>query len=338
MLALLPAVRRAAEREQEDAACIGALERGVWRMLRCAENLSAWEQLNAVPPLPQTFSLRAAVQESLRCAAAVLGDGAALHCDACREALPVRADARLLGCALGNLLANAVRFSAGGARVHVACARRAGAAVVTVRDEGAGMRPALLGQAFAPWVSADPYGDGAPPPGLGLGLAVAQRFAAAYGGRLALESTFGGGTCATLALPLAADDGAPAARSGAGGTARTDADGTPADPAAGNTAYRAAGGAFDDSTSVGGAVADRAPVGGAFSGKAPTGSTFSGKTPAAGAAGSAPPQHEADGRSPVPRVGLAGGAACALPDTEPAAALCAGAAYTQLAGLAGTRL
>ena len=64
------------------------------------------------------------------------------------------------------------------------------------------MRPEDIAIALQPFgqVKGDQTG---PVEGTGLGLPLCQRFAAALGGSLTLESVFGRGTTVTLRLPLA---------------------------------------------------------------------------------------------------------------------------------------
>jgi signal transduction histidine kinase len=68
-----------------------------------------------------------------------------------------------------------------------------------VADDGAGMSPEVLRRAFEPFFSTKGEGKGN-----GLGLPVARALVESLGGDLRLESRFGQGTTATLALPEAA--------------------------------------------------------------------------------------------------------------------------------------
>jgi signal transduction histidine kinase len=101
--------------------------------------------------------------------------------------------------ALENLLANAVKHSpAGGAvTLQVATLARGGdqAAVITVADEGPGIPPELLPRLFERFTA----GPGST--GLGLGLYLASRIAAAHGGTLTVDSAPGHGARFALSLP-----------------------------------------------------------------------------------------------------------------------------------------
>ncbi|MHA0035972.1 sensor histidine kinase [Deinococcus sp. PESE-13] len=112
--------------------------------------------------------------------------------------LTVQGDRVLLGQAIWNLTANAVRH-APEATVTVRVSQGGPWARVTVQDDGPGVSPevlAKLGEAFYR-PSESRSGDGH-----GLGLALARRAAELHGGELQLSSAPGKGFCAELVLPL----------------------------------------------------------------------------------------------------------------------------------------
>jgi len=104
----------------------------------------------------------------------------------------------------GNLIANAVQHSPRGATVTLsgtACELPWPGLAVVVEDEGPGLRPGDSEQVFKPFFSRRKGGTG-------LGLAVAQRFVEAHGGRLVAGNRPGGGAVFTVFLPHAVPDGA----------------------------------------------------------------------------------------------------------------------------------
>jgi signal transduction histidine kinase len=125
-------------------------------------------------------------------------------------ALPaIRADRRWLREALWNLLTNAVRCTPDGGRVEVDVARHAGAAVLSVCDNGIGVPVDATTELFEPFSGAS--GDvllhasgwlafGAR--GLGLGLALTREVAEAHRGRVCVEPREGGGSCFRIKIPL----------------------------------------------------------------------------------------------------------------------------------------
>ncbi len=68
--------------------------------------------------------------------------------------------------------------------------------VVSVRDTGAGMEPAVRERAFDPYFTTKPVGEGT-----GMGLAVVHGIMSSHGGSVSLDSAPGQGTTVTLVLP-----------------------------------------------------------------------------------------------------------------------------------------
>ena len=100
--------------------------------------------------------------------------------------------------ALRNLVENAIRY---GRRAALSVSRPAGGGIVfTVDDEGPGLPPDHIEQAFEPFVRLEPSRS-SETGGLGLGLAIARSIAKAHGGSLTLANRPGGGLRAELRLP-----------------------------------------------------------------------------------------------------------------------------------------
>lgn len=106
----------------------------------------------------------------------------------------------LLFRAVGNVLDNALKFSPPNGQVVVTAGAHAGSAVLTVRDEGAGMTESEKSHAFDRfWRSASALAT----PGHGLGLPLVRQICAAHAGRISITSAAGAGTSVTMTLPLA---------------------------------------------------------------------------------------------------------------------------------------
>ncbi len=109
----------------------------------------------------------------------------------------LRLDPLRLRQVLGNLLSNAVKFTCDGSIVLSATVCD-GKLCITVRDSGTGIAPDDLATIFEPFRQADsPVASY----GTGLGLSIVRRLAALMEGTVALHSTLGEGTVATLMLP-----------------------------------------------------------------------------------------------------------------------------------------
>jgi PAS domain S-box-containing protein len=133
--------------------------------------------------------------------------------------MTVDADPARLAQIVSNLLHNAVKYTPEGGRIEVTLAAEGAEAVVTVRDDGPGIAPELLGRVFDLFAQGDRGVDRADG-GLGIGLTLVQRLVEMHGGRVEAESSPGHGATFRVRLPLL--DGAdtapaspPAAESGA---------------------------------------------------------------------------------------------------------------------------
>jgi signal transduction histidine kinase len=112
---------------------------------------------------------------------------------------------------VGNLLSNAIKYSPEGGEVRVLARRTGGDAVVSVSDQGVGIRPEDTERIFEKFFrSAEATKTVG---GTGLGLAVAREIVASHGGRLEVSSTRGAGSTfvVTMALHQEASRGSSAA-------------------------------------------------------------------------------------------------------------------------------
>lgn len=122
-----------------------------------------------------------------------------------------RGDADQIAQVLGNLLDNAVKFTAEGA-VRLRARAEAAASgsgpgdtvlVFTVTDTGVGFAPAEQEKLFEPFTQVDPgmarkYG------GTGLGLAISKRLTQLMGGEIEVHSEPGAGSTFTVRIPVSA--------------------------------------------------------------------------------------------------------------------------------------
>ncbi|WP_422928682.1 sensor histidine kinase [Singulisphaera sp. PoT] len=114
----------------------------------------------------------------------------------------VRAQPVLLAQLLDNLLENAVKYSDPGTPILVRAFREDGLACLAVEDRGHGLGPADLSHVFEPFFRSD-RARRLGQPGIGLGLAIVQRIASAFGGSVDVRSEVGQGSRFTLRLPEA---------------------------------------------------------------------------------------------------------------------------------------
>jgi signal transduction histidine kinase len=99
----------------------------------------------------------------------------------------LRADPKLIGSAIFNLVDNAVKFTDRG-QIEIAAESQLSAVVIHVRDSGPGISKGDLRTIFEPF-----HRGTTKVPGTGVGLAIARRAIEAQGGTLQVESTLGAG-------------------------------------------------------------------------------------------------------------------------------------------------
>ncbi len=113
-------------------------------------------------------------------------------------------DAERLQQVMGNLLANAVKFTPSGRTVEVRMERIASSAQISVRDHGRGIDSNFLPYIFEAFRQAE-AGTTRTHGGLGLGLNIARHLVELHGGVIRAESAgIGLGTMMTVDLPLPA--------------------------------------------------------------------------------------------------------------------------------------
>ncbi|MBL8968091.1 MAG: response regulator, partial [Spirochaetaceae bacterium] len=155
---------------------------------------------------PAPFDLVAAVAKAAKgfgVAAAAKGLAFAWEADG---GLPVavRGDRRRLDQILGNLVGNALKYTATGSIAFAVRdeGREAGRRLVRfeVRDSGPGMTPEELGRVFDPYWRGSFEGSGIA--GSGLGLAIVKDLVTRMGGRIGAESEPGRGSVFAVVLPF----------------------------------------------------------------------------------------------------------------------------------------
>jgi two-component system NtrC family sensor kinase len=112
---------------------------------------------------------------------------------------PVPVDGPRIQQLLANLVGNAAEAKPKSGRVRVATrlAEGGAVAVLTVEDDGQGIRPEHLSRVFEPFFTTKEVGQGT-----GLGLAVVYGIVETHGGRIDVRSTPGESTIFTVRLPV----------------------------------------------------------------------------------------------------------------------------------------
>jgi CheY-like chemotaxis protein len=125
-----------------------------------------------------------------------------LTVDLGRERFVLDGDAVRLTQVFGNLLNNAAKYTPNGGRIALRAERRGGAVVVSVRDNGAGIRSDVLPKIFDPFVQAERTYNRAHG-GLGIGLTLVRSIVELHGGSVEAHSAGPGeGSELVVRLPL----------------------------------------------------------------------------------------------------------------------------------------
>ena len=115
--------------------------------------------------------------------------------------VPVRADIGLTKQALRILVDNSVKYTPAGGKITLSAGIREGAAILSVQDEGQGMRADDLPHIFDRFYRTD-ESRARQTGGTGLGLSIARWIVERHGGWLEVASWEGVGTRMTMVLPL----------------------------------------------------------------------------------------------------------------------------------------
>ena len=114
------------------------------------------------------------------------------------SALTIIGDAERLERALGNLVANALKFTPEGGTIIVGASGSDDEIAISVRDTGIGIDPEQQPRVFERFYKADRGRGGG---GIGLGLAIVKHIVLAHEGHVSVESSAGRGSTFTMRLP-----------------------------------------------------------------------------------------------------------------------------------------
>ncbi|PMB06668.1 two-component sensor histidine kinase [Fischerella thermalis CCMEE 5205] len=113
--------------------------------------------------------------------------------------LQIQGDSERLLQALLNLLDNAIKHSPPNSQILITASKEGKQAVVTIRDQGQGIKDSDLSRIFEQFYTGDRSRQGR---GVGLGLAITKRIIEAHGGSITVSSKLGEGATFTIYLPI----------------------------------------------------------------------------------------------------------------------------------------
>jgi two-component system, OmpR family, phosphate regulon sensor histidine kinase PhoR len=179
-----------------------AIQSSAQRMQRVVDDLLDLSRIESGGwrPSPATLDVAAAVGDAtLPCRPAAERKGLALETEIAPDASTVVADPTAIRQILGNLIDNAIRYTAHG-RVTVFAERVPDGIRIGVRDTGAGIAREHLPRIFERFYRVD-AARSREAGGTGLGLAIVKHLAEAHGGRVEADSVPNRGTTVAVVLP-----------------------------------------------------------------------------------------------------------------------------------------
>ena len=186
------------ERREDVRANLSRITGMVDRLGRLTSRLKtfAYKSESPVAPVP----LARMVSDAQAMVAADLKErNIALEVDVEPAALEVLAEESAIGSVMINLMRNAIDAMQGVPNPVLTIRARVqnDRVVITVLDNGPGIRADILGRLFEPFVTSKPAGAG-----LGLGLVISAQLVRANGGTLDAVNLEEGGACFTVHLPI----------------------------------------------------------------------------------------------------------------------------------------
>ncbi len=141
--------------------------------------------------------------ESVTCASQPLADVKEIQLSVEVESTlpPLLADSNRIRQVMTNLISNAIKFSQRGSSVQVSAVVQDGYMLVSVQDQGQGIKAAEIDKLFRDFqrTSTRPTED---EPSSGLGLSISKRLVEHHGGQIGVESTYGEGSRFFFTLPF----------------------------------------------------------------------------------------------------------------------------------------
>jgi len=173
---------------------VGIMARGAERTAAIVRDLRTFSRLHEAARKPT--DLHEGLEVSLRLLESRWRDRITIHRDF-GDLPPVDCDAGQMNQVFMNVLANACDAIQGRGNVWITTRADADAVTITIRDDGPGIPPEVIGRVFDPFFTTKDVGSGT-----GLGLAISHGVITAHGGRLEVESAPGAGATFRIVLPL----------------------------------------------------------------------------------------------------------------------------------------
>lgn len=171
---------------------------GAQRMQSLVNDLLDLSRVRTTARSFQTEDLNTLYEEALANlqAAVIESDAAVTH-----DTLPsLKVDKTQITQLFQNLISNAIKYRKSGQApvIHVAAARQKGSYVITITDNGIGIKPQYYERIFGVFQRLHTRTEY---PGTGVGLAICSKIVERHGGKIWVESPSDGGTVFSFSLP-----------------------------------------------------------------------------------------------------------------------------------------
>jgi signal transduction histidine kinase len=189
--AVLPA--EASEPLRQAKSFVEIMGRGAERTCRIVKDLASFSRLNQ--PARQEIDLIEGIEVTLRLLEPRWKGRIEIHRDY-MELPALLCDGGQVNQVFMNLLSNACDAIERNGNIWISATGDTDYLSITIRDDGCGIEPAMLGRIFDPFYTTKVVGSGT-----GLGLAIVHGIVTSHGGHVEVESTPGKGTVFHVHLP-----------------------------------------------------------------------------------------------------------------------------------------
>jgi signal transduction histidine kinase len=204
----LHVLRLAGSEPETRARVMDTMERQVGNVIRLVDDLLELSRINEgrIELRRERVQLSAVLRNALEASAPLIeAAGHQLSVSEPTEAVLLDADPLRVTQVIANLLNNAAKYTDKGGKVWLDARREGSEAVISVRDNGIGIRPEMLPRVFDLFMQVEPT-EGRARQGLGIGLTLVKRLVDLHGGRVeARSSGLGQGSEFVVRLPAGAD-------------------------------------------------------------------------------------------------------------------------------------
>lgn len=202
VLSVIPVIQRKLDGDLEAEKYTLHLLKSSYLALRTVQNFSVWSRLCSDMELKK-LNLSRTLKGIYDTALTICRDSGIeiTYRDCAPEDLIIKADKEIFEIAVSNIILNSLLYTRDDNKIQIQLQKIKNNAVITFKDNGKGIKQAALPHIFEPYFSTDPYMDGEPKPGLGIGLSIVMQAATVFGGSCNAEAEFGEGCTLTLTLP-----------------------------------------------------------------------------------------------------------------------------------------